>query len=76
MQLQELITTNYEDYEKLAIKIASDPKYLENIKEKIKKNKIETNLFKSNIFTKNLESGYFKIFQNYIDGNKPKNFNL
>ena len=76
MQLQELITTNYEDYEKLAIKIASDPKYLENIKEKIKKNKIETNLFKSDIFTKNLESGYFKIFQNYIEGNKPKNFNL
>ena len=76
MNLQELITTNYENYEKLAIKISSDPDYLKNIKEKIKKNKLETNLFKSKVFTKNLENGYIKVFQNYIEGNKTKNFEL
>ena len=62
--------------EKLAIKISSDPDYLKNIKEKIKKNKLETNLFKSKDFTKNLENGYIKVFQNYIEGNKTRNFEL
>lgn len=76
MNLQDLITSNYEDYEKLALKISNDSAYLENIKEKIKKSKLETNLFKSDIFTKNLENGYLKIFQNYINGNKTKNFDL
>ena len=76
MDLKELITSSYEDYEKLALKISNEPEYLNELKEKIKKNKIKTNFFKANIFTKNLENGYNEIFQNYTKGNKPKNFEL
>lgn len=76
MDLKELITSSYEDYKKLALKISNEPEYLNELKEKIKKNKIKTNLFKANIFTKNLENGYNEIFQNYTKGNKPKNFEL
>ena len=76
IDLKELITSSYEDYEKLALKISNEPEYLNELKEKIKKNKIRTNLFKANIFTKNLENGYNEIFQNYTKGNKPKNFKL
>ena len=76
MNLQELITSNYDEYEKLAIKIANEPEYLKKLKEKINNSRRESNLFKTEIFTKNLESGYQKIFNNYIEGNKTKNFDL
>ena len=76
LNLKELITFNHSDYEKLVIKISNEPEYLNQLKEKIKKNKIKTNLFKTDVFTKNIENAYLKIFQNYIDGNKIKNFEL
>ena len=76
MNLNELVISNQDDYEKLAIKISNNPKLLKELKEKIRKNKLATNLFKTDVFTKNIEKGYVKIFQNYIDGNKLKNFEL
>ena len=76
MDLNELIITNLNDYEKLAIKISSSTQYLNELKEKIRKKRFTTNIFKTNIFTKNMEKGYSKIFQNYVDGNVTKNFEL
>ena len=76
MDLNELIITNLNDYEKLAIKISSSTQYLNELKEKIRKKRFTTNIFKTNIFTKNMEKGYSKIFQNYVEGNATKNFEL
>ena len=76
MRLNELVVSNVDNYEKLAIKIANDLEYLTELKQKIKKNKYETNLFKADIFTKNIEKGFSKIFKNYIEGNKVQNFEL
>ena len=76
MNLSELITLNHDDYEKLAIRISNNSEYLKKLKDKIKKNKLNNNLFKTDIFTKNIEKGYSKIFKNYIDYNKIKNFEL
>jgi len=72
----ELIVDNIEDYEKLALKISNESESLRKIREKIKKQIELSNLFKPKIFTKNLERGYLKVYQNYIDGSKPKTIEL
>ena len=33
-------------------------------------------LFDSEMYTKHLENGYQQIYQNFIDGNKPKTINI
>ena len=43
--LNELITTNIEDYKNLAIKIYNEKNYLDEIKKKVAINKKESNLF-------------------------------
>ena len=76
INLNELIVDNIEDYEKLALKISNESESLRKIKEKIKKQIELSNLFKPKIFTKNLEKGYLKVYENYIDGLKPKTIEL
>ena len=76
INLNELITTNIEDYKKLAIKIYNEKTYLDEIKKKIAVNKKNSNLFKSEVYTKNIERAYKKVHQNYLNGIKPQNFEL
>ena len=76
INLQELITDNLEDYEKMAIKISNDSKLLAQLKNKIFENKKNCNLFKSQIYIDNIEKSYKKVYQNYIEGLKPQNFKL
>ena len=76
INLNELITTNIEDYKKLAIKIYNEKTYLDEIKNKIAVNKKNSNLFKAEVYTKNIERAYKKVYQNYLDGIKPQNFEL
>ena len=76
INLNELITTNIEDYKKLAIKLYNEKSYLDEIKKKIFINKKNSNLFKAEVYTKNIEKAYKKVHQNYRDGLKPQNFEL
>ncbi len=76
INLSELITTNNNDYEKLAIKIADDPDYSKELKIKIEKNKEISNIFKTDLFTTNLESGYRKAYNNFLKGLKPSNIEI
>ena len=76
IKLNELITTNIEDYKKLAIKIYNEKVYLGEIKKKIAINKKNSNLFKAEIYTKNIERAYKKVYQNYLEGIKPQNLKL
>ena len=66
VNLQELITKSYQEYEKMAIKIMNKPEYLNDLKIKLKKNKLESNLFNSDIYTKNIEKIYEHMHQNYF----------
>ena len=76
MNLSELIVKNDEEFIKKAIYISNNLDELKILKEKVIKNKLNSNLFKTDIFTQNLEKSYKAIFENYIDGNEPKDFEL
>ncbi len=76
INLNELVTENENDYEKLAIKISENKDYLNDIKLKIKENKLTSNLFKSKVFTKNIEKAYRIAYQNFVNGKLPENIKL
>ena len=63
ISLTELVTTNQEDYESLAIELASSTQKLAAIKRKLSQNLLTTPLFDTSLFTRNLESAYIKIYQ-------------
>lgn len=74
--LKELVVNNLEEYENLAVKLAENPKDLAKIKDKLAKNIKTKPLFDTKKFVKNLEKAYIKAFDNYLDGNNPKDIEV
>ena len=58
IHLPELITVTEQEYEKLILELATNPKRLSAIKQKLAANRLSTPLFNSELFTKHLEDGY------------------
>ena len=76
MNLDELITKSFSEYEKFATDFCNNPNVLKKIKEKIKKNVIKSKSFNSKIFTENLERGYIGVNNDFISNNSKKNIYL
>ena len=72
LKMNELITSTEEEYEELAYYLATNPKKLSQIKQKLYKNRISKPLFNSKLFTQHLESGYEIAYNRYSLGKKPK----
>ena len=76
INLKELITKNFLEYEKLIDKIIKNPIYLKNLREKIKKNVSMSPLYDCGLFTKNLEKAYLEVYQKYANGKKIDNIEI
>ena len=63
VELNELITLTEKEYETLAIKLATNPERLKQIKKKLEKNKLIKPLFNTKLFTKNIESAYTMMYE-------------
>jgi predicted O-linked N-acetylglucosamine transferase (SPINDLY family) len=63
--LPELITSNLEDYEALAIQLASHPEQLKAIKQRLVDNRLTHPLFNTTLFTQHIESAYQAMFDRY-----------
>ncbi len=72
IDLRELITDNKKNYEKLIIDLAKNPNKLNKIKEKLHRNRISKPLFNTELYTKNLENGYIRAYQLYINKKKTE----
>ena len=72
IELPELITTTIYDYQKLALDLSTNPVKLNNIKEKLKKNRSEKPLFNTKLYTRHFEEGLNQVFNNFLNGNKPR----
>ena len=62
VNLDELITTSNEQYEKMALKLATNKDYLNSIKKKLNNNKENLNLFNTKKYTKNFEKALTLIY--------------
>ena len=55
----------------MAVKIANDPEYLKELKNKISKFKRKNPLFNSELFAKNLEKSFDLVVDRYKNNLKP-----
>ena len=66
MDLSELITYSNKQYEDLAVKIANNPNFLQEIKDKLIENRLIKPLFNSELITKNIEKIFSIMQERYI----------
>jgi predicted O-linked N-acetylglucosamine transferase (SPINDLY family) len=74
--LPELITTTQEQYEALAIDLATNPQKLAAIKQKLSDNRLTAPLFDTPLFTRNLEAAYIKMVERYQADLKPDHIEI
>lgn len=69
--LPELVTSCLEDYERLAVHLATHPKALHLLKHKLAQNRLQSPLFKTDRTIRHLETGYRLLWQQYQSGQPP-----
>ena len=74
--MDNLITKNLENYEKLAKDLAQNPQKLRRIKAKLTKNLSKSAIFDTREFVRNLEIAYGIIWKFYQTGRKPYSIEL
>ena len=72
----ELITSNLEDYQALALKLASEPGLLAGIKTKLVAHRDTYPLFDSIRFTRHIEAAYTTMWETWQRGEAPKSFSV
>lgn len=74
LNLDDLVTNTFENYESKAIELSQNKEKLYTIKKAINEKKLTSNVFKTEIYTKYLESAYERMIFNY--NNLIKNENI
>jgi predicted O-linked N-acetylglucosamine transferase (SPINDLY family) len=74
--LDELIAETAEDYERVALELASNPYRLAALKQCLRDNKARMPLFDTERFTKNLEEGYRQAYRRWFEGEAPEDIVL
>ena len=64
-------TTTQNQYESLAIELATNPDKLKAIKDKLSRNIDKAPLFDSKLFTSNIESAYIQMYDGHNKGLGP-----
>jgi len=74
--MPELVTHTMEDYEALALRLASNPGELAALRAKLARNRTTTPLFDTPAFTRQLETAYSRMWENHLAGNGPRAIEL
>ena len=72
--LPELITETREQFETLAIQLATDPNELNALRMKLQANRLNTPLFNTDLFRKHIETAYAKMWNRFVNGLPPDHF--
>ena len=71
IRLPELITTSLEDYEQMAVDLATHPEKLTAIKGKLAEHRLTTPLFDIKLFTRHIEAAYEAMYERHQAGLAP-----
>jgi len=74
--LSELITTNLQDYEKLALELATNPTKLASFKKRLNDNKNTCALFDTPRWVRNIETGYEMMWKRFQKGLPPEHLKI
>jgi len=69
--MPELIASTQEEYEALAIEVATNPEKLVQIRRKLARNRLTTPLFDTRLFTRHIEAAYGVMYERYQDDLLP-----
>ena len=65
INMQELITYNYDDYKKMALKLSNNNAYYNDIKSELEKERLTSPLFDTKKYTRDLENIYSNLYSNF-----------
>lgn len=71
--LPELVTQNAQDYEDMAVRLATDPNAFAAVKAKLTRN---CPLFDTDLFRRNIEAAYLRMWQIWLADEKPQAFSI
>lgn len=74
--LPELITTSLPDYEALALRLASEPDTLREVRHRLEKNKKTTPLFDTRLFARDIEEVFQKMWSRHAAGLPPEHLSV
>jgi predicted O-linked N-acetylglucosamine transferase (SPINDLY family) len=69
--LPEMIVETEEEYERIAVELATDPAKLKAIKDKLARNRPTMPLFNTALFARHVEAAYEAIYRRYQEGQTP-----
>jgi len=72
--LPELITHSLDEYESLALRLASDPTWLGEIRQKVARNRVGWPLFGTDRFRQHIEAAYLEMWERHQQGEPPASF--
>jgi predicted O-linked N-acetylglucosamine transferase (SPINDLY family) len=76
MEVTELVTESLTEYEDQAVRLASDPAVLRELRERIVRNRTASALFDTDRFRRHLEAAYTRMWEAYQCGQRPKSFEI
>jgi protein O-GlcNAc transferase len=74
--LPELVTHSLDEYEVLALRLASDPARLGRIREKLRQNRLTRPLFDTDRYRRHIEAAYTNMWELWQRGDSPRSFTV
>ncbi len=74
--LPELVVNSWEDYERLAVRLAQSPEKLAALKERLTRDRATCPLFDTRRFTRNLEAAYTAMYERLQAGLPPDHLTI
>ncbi len=72
--LPELVTESLEDYEALALRLATDASLLRDFRERLKQNRLTYPLFDTDRYRRHIEAAYTRMWELWQCGEIPRSF--
>jgi predicted O-linked N-acetylglucosamine transferase (SPINDLY family) len=72
--LPELVTHSLDEYERLALKLATDASLLQSIRRKLEQNRLRSPLFDTDRFRRHIEAAYLTAWEIWQRGERPRSF--
>jgi predicted O-linked N-acetylglucosamine transferase (SPINDLY family) len=74
--LPELVTDSPQDYEVLALRLATGPALLSGVRRKLAANSKSAPLFNTKRFARHIEAAYAKMWEIHLQGEGPQSFSV
>lgn len=74
--LPELIAEGLDGYEQLAVELASNPRQLMSIRQKLQHQRSSASLFDTALFTRQVEKAYCMMWERFLQGMAPETFQV